>query len=535
MFQKVLNKTKKVTELFPKKVKNISESNSSITEETENNSEFTSTIDSNTNFETGKPYSYNDSNDRQSINSDSASVYFDSDTVDSSIICEDPEMINDGPECNNDYNNVTHEHEIEMEKSDSSFECEQNIVNAIDCQELFSNDIGQWPKDLSKCHIDYWIEKGSADCQHKDSDFTLSMVSYEKNVNRFCGRQFFTRVHPKTKEKLDRNWLCYSKSKKKLFCFSCTLLRPLGCTENNVWVEGGYNDWKNAMANLQKHEKSAEHTKAFLDLALRKKRGQSVNAQLLKQIENEKNYWRSLLKCEIEIIKYCAERNLPMRGDNNIIGSPHNGHYLGLNELLAKFNPFLDEHLKKYGNVGRGNTSYLSNTVCDEFIELIGSSMLDTIVNELKECKFFSVSLDSTPDITKIDQLTLIMRYVLPTGPVERFFTFLGMDNHTGEELAQRLLDFLKKHGIEIKNCRGQSYDNASNMSGVYNGLQARIKEINKYAEYIPCFAHSLNLVGKCAVESCTVAVFYLILLMAYTHFILLPRVDGLSLLVHYT
>ena len=126
-----------------------------------------------------------------------------------------------------------------------------------------------------------------------------------------------------------------------------------------------------------------------------------------------------------------------MRGDDNIIGSPHNGHYLGLIELLAKFNPFLNEHLKKYGNIGRGNPSYLSNTVCDEFIELIGSSMLDTIVNELKECKFFSVSLDSTPDITKIDQLTLIMCYVLPTEPVERYLTFLGMDNHTGEELAQ--------------------------------------------------------------------------------------------------
>ncbi|KAJ8875731.1 hypothetical protein PR048_023630 [Dryococelus australis] len=47
------------------------------------------------------------------------------------------------------------------------------------------------------------------------------------------------------------------------------------------------------------------------------------------------------------------------------------------------------------------------------------------------------------------------------------------------------------------------SYDNASNMSGKYSGLQERIKELNEFAEYIPCFAHSLNLIGKCAAECC--------------------------------
>ncbi|XP_063926406.1 uncharacterized protein LOC135139966 [Zophobas morio] len=40
------------------------------------------------------------------------------------------------------------------------------------------------------------------------------------------------------------------------------------------------------------------------------------------------------------------------------------------------------------------------------------------------------------------------------------------------------------------------SYDNAANMSGKYNGLQARVKEINKFVDYVPCAAHSLNLVG---------------------------------------
>lgn len=39
---------------------------------------------------------------------------------------------------------------------------------------------------------------------------------------------------------------------------------------------------------------------------------------------------------------------------------------------------------------------------------------------------------------------------------------------------------------INFKNCRGQSYDNASNMSGIYNGLQAYFKRISKQALFVP-------------------------------------------------
>jgi len=55
---------------------------------------------------------------------------------------------------------------------------------------------------------------------------------------------------------------------------------------------------------------------------------------------------------------------------------------------------------------------------------------------------------------------------------------------------------------INFKNCRGQSNGNASNMSGIYNGLQVRIKRISKQALFVPCAAHSLNLVGSNAPEA---------------------------------
>ncbi|XP_065672003.1 zinc finger MYM-type protein 1-like [Hydra vulgaris] len=116
---------------------------------------------------------------------------------------------------------------------------------------------------------------------------------------------------------------------------------------------------------------------------------------------------------------------------------------------------------------------------------------------------------DSTADISHVDQLTLVIRYVLKNrNLVERFLQFIPIEHHDGEYVFNFVVGILQFHGIDIKNCRSQSYDNASNMSGIYSGVQARFREINHLAEWVPC-AHSLNLVGSAAVECCSAAVNY--------------------------
>lgn len=74
------------------------------------------------------------------------------------------------------------------------------------------------------------------------------------------------------------------------------------------------------------------------------------------------------------------------------------------------------------------------------------------------------------------------------------------MQGHTGKEQAESLLKFLKTHHIDVADCRGQSYDNASNMSGKYNGMQAIIRQQCNLAAYVLCAVHSLILVGQSVV-----------------------------------
>ena len=58
------------------------------------------------------------------------------------------------------------------------------------------------------------------------------------------------------------------------------------------------------------------------------------------------------------------------------------------------------------------------------------------------------------------------------------------------------------EYNINLDNCGDQSYKNASNLSGKYTGVQARLKALNPLIHYIPCSAHSLNLIGPFAAES---------------------------------
>ena len=105
------------------------------------------------------------------------------------------------------------------------------------------------------------------------------------------------------------------------------------------------------------------------------------------------------------------------------MGSVANGNYLGMLELLAQYDDFLKQHIQKHANLGSGHTNYLSSTICEELVQLMGKRVLDEIVSRIKRSRYYSVTLDSTPDERHVDQLTFVFRFMENTTPVERFVT----------------------------------------------------------------------------------------------------------------
>lgn len=129
-----------------------------------------------------------------------------------------------------------------------------------------------------------------------------------------------------------------------------------------------------------------------------------------------------------------------------------------------------------------------------------------------KRSKYYSIIVDSTQDKTKIDQLSVILRYVVLNYETksfevkESFFGFFKLKNHGSKNYENLINDVLQKYNLDIQNCRGQGYDGAAVMSGAYSGVQQRISSTVTNAHYVHCCSHNINLVICDAAKSTQVA-----------------------------
>ena len=140
----------------------------------------------------------------------------------------------------------------------------------------FSTDLGKWPSKLDEHLKEYWIAKGSQDCQNKRCEFTASKRhNKSENKTRLCQKSYFTRIHKLTNVKQERNWLCYSSSQGCLFCFPCKVFP-------SKFAEEGFDDWKNATNGLIRHEESTVRKKIIFTLLARKKKGECPNKVMRK-------------------------------------------------------------------------------------------------------------------------------------------------------------------------------------------------------------------------------------------------------------
>ena len=323
-------------------------------------------------------------------------------------------------------------------------------------------------------------------------------------------RRFTKNWYEKTLEynstKVSRHWLNYSPSVNRVFCFACWLFADK-TSPNYMPVWGnpseGVSKFKKGLEKIEKHERSDIHRNAEKQLLITKYRLVQDKTVLTQQVKAEKlaiQKNREILKRLIDVTLFLAKQNLSFRGhrEHSCGGTVkgNEGNFLELVKLMAKYDSILAEHIK-YTN---RNESYISHQIQNDFIAALAKRVTTVIVDEVKAAKFYSVIIDSTIDIGRVDQLSLSLRYVTSEGnAVERFIMFAELPGASAEEFYKLLLECLQPLGIELRHCRGQAYDGASVMSGNLTGLQTRVKEISPEAMFVHCCAHNLNL---CLIDS---------------------------------
>jgi len=103
--------------------------------------------------------------------------------------------------------------------------------------------------------------------------------------------------------------------------------------------------------------------------------------------------------------------------------------------------------------------------------------------------------IDSTQDVSFMDQLAICVRYIHGGAVQERLLSLVICHDSSGKALFELLNEELKNLRLSINYIVACSFDGASNMKGIYNGLQAHLKTYNPKIVYTHCMGHVLNLV----------------------------------------
>ena len=393
-----------------------------------------------------------------------------------------------------------------------------------------SNDIANWPEELTHNMRVEIIKLGPKRFQNIEGPFKpairiINEGDEEKECLRFLSKKWFYKTLKNGDEVL-RSWLLYSNSHSGLYCFCCKLFQSRN--DNSPFVFKPFVNYWHLNPCIYNHENSKVHKQCFdqwNELALRLQLHQTIDEEILNLVNEEKNRWKEILKSVVAVIKFLSKQNLPFRGHREDSDSRNQGNFRETLKLLANYSTVISEHFANIELGRKGMTTYLSPTIQNELIELLGKKVKDHILEEIKTAKYFSILLDSTPDISHIEQMTFIVRYVKidrnnEIQIKESFLNFFPLHAKNADEITKSILNELQKNGLDIMMCRGQAYDNASTMAGVRTGVQRRIKDINAKALFIPCGNHSLNLAGVHAVGSSEVSeTFFAVVERIYSFF----------------
>ncbi|XP_069615929.1 zinc finger MYM-type protein 1-like [Ranitomeya imitator] len=204
----------------------------------------------------------------------------------------------------------------------------------------------------------------------------------------------------------------------------------------------------------------------------------TIDEEQLRKIEEQEKYWHQILERLIALVRVLGTQNLAFRGSNDALFASNNGNFLKFVEYLAMFDPVMCEHIRKIRDK-EIHAHYLGKKIQNEMIQLLSNGIQEKILDDVK------VVLDCTSDVSHVEQMTTIVRFVSTSEDKkfeikEHFLGFITVSDTTGGGLTATVLNKFEELSLSVDNLRGQGYDNGSNMmSEVHDALMDIAENIN--------------------------------------------------------
>ena len=122
----------------------------------------------------------------------------------------------------------------------------------------------------------------------------------------------------------------------------------------------------------------------------------------------------------LDIILYLAKTNQALSGHRENAAAKNKGNFLESIYLLSKYDSILQRHITSTKKKER----YFSKNIQNQFIKCLANHTLRENFDEIKTLGVYSIHTYEAGDISKAEQMTLMLRYCLNGKVPERFICF---------------------------------------------------------------------------------------------------------------
>ena len=172
-------------------------------------------------------------------------------------------------------------------------------------------------------------------------------------------------------------------------------------------------------------------------------------------------------------------------------------------EMILSFTTFVGLKNRKDRNIrdqGKKDPAYISKRFLNwknEMLHIMASQVLRNELANILKYQFFSMILDEYTDVSNVEQLSFCLRTVDEKLNVrEDFLGFYELDNIRSSTIVNAIKDILHRFNLNLEDCRGQTYDGASNMLGQHSSVVTQILADELKAVVRHCHSYSLSLLN---------------------------------------